>query len=53
MSMPHTEGKGVYGRPLPNPFLIRCPRHQTTLNQFLIRYPRRQTTFNLFLIHYP
>ena len=39
MSVPHTAGKGVYGRPLPNLFLIRYPRHQTTINLFLIRYP--------------
>ena len=53
MSVPHAAGKGVYGRLLLNPFLIRYPRHQTTPNQFLIRYPRRQTTINQFLIRYP
>ena len=53
MSMPHTEEKDVYGRLLPNPFLIRYPRHPTTLNQFLIRYPRHPTTPNQLLIHYP
>ena len=39
MSVPHTAEKGVYGRLLLNPFLIRYPRHQTTLYLFLIRYP--------------
>jgi len=39
MSMPHAAGKGVCGRLLPNPFLIRYPRRQTTINPFLIRYP--------------
>ena len=53
MSVPHAAGKGVYGRLLPNPFLIHYPRRQTTFNLFLIRYPRRQTTFNPFLIRYP
>ena len=53
MSVPHTAEKGVYRRLLPNPFLIRYPRHQTIINLFLIRYPRHQTTLNLFLIRYP
>ena len=52
MSMPHAAGKGVYGRLLPNLFLIHYPSHQTIINLFLIRYPRHQTTPNLFLIHY-
>ena len=53
MSVPHTEGKGVYGRLLLNLFLIRYPWHQTTFNPFLIRYPRHPTTPNQFLIRYP
>ena len=53
MSVPHTAEKGVYGRLLLNLFLIRYPRHQTTINPLLIHYPPRQTTINLFLIHYP
>lgn len=53
MSVPHTAEKGVYGRLLPNPFLIHYPRRQTTINQFLIHYPRHPTTPNPFLIHYP
>lgn len=53
MSVPHTAGKGVYGRLLPNPFLIRYPRHPTTINLFLIHYPPHPTTPNLFLIRYP
>ena len=53
MSMPHTAGKGVYGRLLLNPLLIHYPPRQTTINLFLIHYPRHQTTFNPFLIHYP
>ena len=53
MPMPYAAGKGVYGRLLPNPFLIRYPRHPTNPNQFLIRYPRHTTTPNQFLIRYP
>ncbi len=38
MSVPHAAEKGVYGRLLPNLFLIHYPRRQTTINPFLIRY---------------
>ena len=53
MPMPHAAGKGVYGRLLLNLFLIRYPRHQTTINPLLIHYPPHQTTPNQFLIRYP